>query len=293
MKKIFLILIAAATLLSCGKDRIPIPESIMIEETDLTLVAEGETYRNRIYSTTEPIETEIPAEAKDWLSVTLKDKHLEIVVKRNASISPRTSSFVVKTKERKATVKISQAGLPTRKLLITSGVSSSEQPDGPIAWTFDGNYNTIWHSRYATNSTQNQNHTLTYNLTGAESLDLIMLYPRNESGRRNGRWGWYLVYVKGDGTNTPGDIPGDNNFSWGGALGSVDADGYKLVYKGDETPYAAQVHIASIVLPVPIANPVSVKIVINGEQNLVGPNLGGSTGGFGAMAEIELFGKVN
>ncbi|HMR18761.1 MAG TPA: hypothetical protein PKA53_05640, partial [Sphingobacterium sp.] len=96
MKQIFLILTIVTTLFSCGTDAIPIPASILVEETDLTFVGEGETYLNRVYATEYPIEIEIPEDAQGWLSVNLKDKHLEIIAGRNESIKPRSASFLVK-----------------------------------------------------------------------------------------------------------------------------------------------------------------------------------------------------
>lgn len=290
MKKIFLTLVVITMLFSCGKDTIPIPESFLIEETELTLVAEGETYLNRIYSTVEPIEIEIPEEAKEWLSVNLKDKHLEIVVNRNASISPRSTSFVVKTKERKASVKINQGGLPTRKLKIISAAGSSEETsEGPFARSWDGDYTTYWHSKYSSPTAQYSEHKIRYDLEpGSESIDLLMIYPRNNAGAANGRWGYYSIYVKGDGTDTPSTIPG-NTIDWGGELGSVDSEGYKLVYKGDDTAYFGSFHLTTIQLPVPIANPTNIKILIKGSAD----GLGGSRGGHASLAEIEFYGKVN
>lgn len=294
MKTIFLMLITAVLFCACGKDAIPIPESLLIEETDLTFVAEGETYLDRVYTTAEgPIELIIPENAKEWLAVSLKDKHLEIIADRNASISPRTSSILVKTRERSSTIKITQTGLPTRKLKIMSGSASSAQSDGPVFYSFDGDYNTMWHSMYSPTTTQYQDHWIQYDLEpGSENLDLITLFPRTGTGRGNGRWGWYCIYVKGDGTSTPGEVPG-NVIPWGAALGSVDAEGYKLMYKGDNTPYLVGYNITSIVLPVPVANPTAVKILINGSQAAIEPYTGGSQGGFGSLAEIELYGKVN
>ncbi|MFT3903771.1 MAG: discoidin domain-containing protein [Niabella sp.] len=294
MKTIFLALIASVLFYSCKQEAIPIPESLLIEETDLTLVAEGETYLDRIYSTAGPIEAVIPADAKEWLSASMKDKHLEIVAQRNASISPRSASITVKTKERSTTIKIKQTGLPTRKLKITGGKASSEETsEGPFARSWDGDYTTYWHSRYSSPSTQYEDHTLQYDLEeGSGSIDLILIYPRNNAGAANGRWGYYCVYVKGDGTNTPSTIPG-NTINWGGELGSVDSEGYKLVYKGDDTQYFGSFHVTTIVLPVPIANPNSVKILINGTNAAVAANTGGSRGGFGSLAEIEFYGKVN
>ncbi len=289
MKKIFLILMVMTTLFSCGTDEIPIPASILVEETDLIFVGEGETYLNRVYSTEYPIEVEVLAEDQAWLSVSMKDKHLEIIAKRNESIKPRSTSFVVKNKERSISVKITQIGLPTRKLPIVSASGSSEETgEGPFVRSWDGDYASYWHSRYSSPSAQYSEHKIQYNLEpGSESLDMVIIYPRNNPGAANGRWGYYAIYVKGDGTDTPSEIPG-NAINWKEELGSVDADGYKLVYKGDDTPYQTAFHVTTIELPVPIANPTSVKILIKGEAGE-----GGSRGGHCSLGEIEFYGKVN
>ena len=293
MKKILVLLTVVTTLFSCGSDEIPIPESILLEEGNLTFVGEGETYLNRIYLTASPLTIEVPAEAQEWLSVTLKDKYLEIVAERNGSISPRSAVVNIKTKERSTTMQINQVGLPTRKLNIISGSASSEQSDGLIFYSFDGNLTTLWHSQYSPVTTQYQDHWIQYDLEpGSESLDLITIYPRSGAARGNGRWGWYCIYVKGDGTDVPSEVPG-NDIPWGPELGSVDEEGYKLMYKGDETPNLVGFNIANVVLPVSIANPTAVKIVINGTQAAVEPYTGGSQGGFGSLAEIEFYGKVN
>jgi hypothetical protein len=289
MKQIFFILIIAVLGFShCTKDEIPIPEGLFIEETNLTLVAEGETYLNRFYTTAGSVEIVIPEEATAWLSANVKDKNIEIVAQRNASISPRSSSFVVKTAERRETVKITQTGLPTRKLKIVDGVGCSEETsEGPFKRSWDGDYTTYWHSRYSSPSDQYHDHLLRYDLeAGSESLDLILLYPRNNTGAANGRWGYYCIFVKGDGSGTPSEIPG-NTFDWPSPLGSVDSDGYKLVYKGNDTPYFGSFHLTTIVLPVAVANPTSAKVLIKGSDE------GGSRNGHGSLAEIEFYGKVN
>ncbi len=291
MKKIVFALITITTLFSCGEDVILIPESVLVEEADLTLVAEGETYLNRVYTTAEAIEVEVAVEAKEWLSASLKDKYIEIVAERNASISPRMSSIMVKTKERSTSIRINQTGLPTRKLNIISGSSSSEETsEGPFARSWDGDYVSYWHSRYSTPSAQYSDHEIRYGLeAGSESLDLIMIYPRNNVGAANGRWGYYAIYVKGDGTDTSSEVPGNEDIWEEKVLGSVDGEGYKLMYKGDDTPSMLGFRLTTIALPVAVANPTSVKIIIKGSADTPG----GSRGGHASLAEIEFYGKVN
>jgi hypothetical protein len=127
---------------------------------------------------------------------------------------------------------------------------------------------------------------------GSESLDLIMIYARNHTAAANGRWGYYCIYIKGDGTDTPSEVPGAD-FDWQDgedrSLGSVDSDGYKLMVKGDETEHQAYSgqFITTIVLPVSVANPTSVKVVVKGTE---GP--GKSRNGHGSLGEIEFYGKA-
>lgn len=290
MKKIIYVLFILF-LFSCSEDDILIPESILIEESELTLVAEGETYLNRFYSTVEAITVEVPDAAKDWLTVTVDGKYLKIVAELNASISPRNTTVTIKAKETSKSLAIKQPGLPTRQLVILDGSCSSAQSnEGSFKSTYDGDPNTYWHSEYSPVTHQYEDHWLLYNLEdGSESLDLIMIYSRVSSGQANGRWGYFSIWVKGDGTDVPStieDTSGVDWGGWGGTLGSVDSDGFKLVYKGDDTPVMATTHVTTVVLPEPVANPKNVKFVLKGSA----PN--GSRGGHGSVGEIELFGKV-
>ncbi|MDR1938006.1 MAG: hypothetical protein LBQ73_05865 [Tannerellaceae bacterium] len=298
MKKILIMIMAVAFISSCGKDEILIPESLFIEETALTLVAEGETYMNRFYTTTDlsAVKVEVPNEAKEWLSVTVDGKYLKIEAARNNSIGQRSTTVAIKTNERSEQLSVVQSGLPTRLLKITGGkcTSSAEPGEGSFAGSFDGDYTTYWHSQYPTNQYVNQ--VLEYDLApGSGSLDLIMLYARKHTAAANGRWGYYCIYVKGDGTSVPSEIPGED-IDWQDGvnrpLGSVDADGYKLMYKGDESPYYSYngQHVASVVLPVPVANPTSIRILIK-----CGPAGSVAIGrsGYGSLGEIELYGKAN
>ncbi|MDR3296964.1 MAG: hypothetical protein LBS94_01860 [Prevotellaceae bacterium] len=313
MKKILIIAAAAIGLASCAEEAITFPESLMIEETELTLVAEGETYMNRFYTTADigSVVIEVPEADRQWLSVSIVDKQLKIEAATNASISPRSTSFVVKTAMRSVTISVAQTGLPTRKLTIVGGTFSSAQDasgDGPFTFSYDGNYDTYWHSSYSNavyGQRQYENHWLQYDLEpGTPSLDLIMVYGRKHTAAANGRWGLFRIYVKGDGTDVARTDLTDAGIdtAWREAdgvtvlqIGSVDAEGYMLLCKGDETPYATinGQHIVSLELPISVANPTAVKVIINGEIAQRGVNLGGSRSGHGSLGEIEFYGKVN
>jgi hypothetical protein len=294
MKKILLLFIVTTLAFSCAKDEIPIPTALMVEELDLNLVAEGETYRNRFYTTAATVDIVIPENAAEWLHAIVDNGYLVITVDRNASIGSRSSSLKIVAPEREAIVNIMQQGLPTKLIKITGGVCSStaEPSEGKFAFTWDGDYATYWHSNYSAPSAQYTDHLLQWDLeSGAGSLDLIITYPRNNVGAANGRIGYFCIYVKGDGTDVPGGIEGEEpGWDWGEPLGSVDADGYKLVYKGDDTfKQNAYGGPTIMVLPTPISHPTSVKMLFRG-----GP--AGATGisrsGHGSLAEMELYGKV-
>jgi hypothetical protein len=293
MKKILLSFIVATLAFSCAKDEIPIPMALMVEELDLTLVAEGETYRNRFYTTAAAVGLVIPENDMEWLHAVVDNGYLVITVDRNASIGIRSSSIKVVTPEREATIRVTQQGLPTKLIKITGGVpSSSQSNEGKWEFTWDGDHATYWHSQYSAPPAQYNDHLLQWDLeSGAGSLDLIITYPRNNAGAANGRIGYFCIYVKGDGTDTPGGIEGEEpDWDWGEPLGSVDADGYKLVYKGDDTPKQNAYGGPTImVLPTPISHPTGVKMLLRG-----GP--AGATGisrnGHGSLAEMELYGKV-
>ena len=300
MKRIFFVIFAVTAILcsSCTQDAIPIPDSLFAEETDLNFVGEGETYLNRVYTTSEqPIVIEIPENAREWLSADIEDGHLKIVAQRNANIAPRESSILLKTKERSTSIRIRQTGFPTKKLKIIAGRSSSEElSEGPFARTWDGNYDTYWHSRYSSPSAQYSEHWAEWDVEpGSPSIDMIMVFPRYTLAGANGRWGYYKVYIKGKGTDTPGVVPPgdfvDFIDDWGGELGSVTEDGFKLMFKGDESPRRGSYNPFTIVLPVPVANPVTVRVVLKG-LNDTNPATN-STGGHASLGEIEFYGVVN
>ncbi|MDR1681232.1 MAG: hypothetical protein LBS12_05570 [Prevotellaceae bacterium] len=293
MKKYLLISMTLLLVASCAKEEIPIPTALLVEELDLTLVAEGETYRNRFYTTAASVGIAIPEDAAQWLHASIDGGYLLITADRNASIGIRSAALKVVTPERDATINITQQGLPTKLIKITGGApSSTASGEGKWEYTWDGDRTTYWHSNYNSPSAQYTDHLLQWDLeSGAGSLDLIITYPRNNVGGANGRTGYFCIYVKGDGTDVPGGIDGEEpDWDWGEPLGSVDADGYKLVYKGDDTfKQNAYGGPTIIVLPTPIGHPTGVKMLFRG-----GPAgaPGISRGGHGSLAEMELYGKV-
>ena len=312
MKKALIFCCTILFFASCKEETIPVPTGLYVEETDLTLVAEGETYNNRVYTTSSFLEVSVPESAKEWLSAELKDKYLVIKAGRNASIAIRNASITLNADMRNVTVNIRQVGLPTRELEIKSATTNSQQATSgneSIGASFDKNVTTFWHTSY---NLAHQNsipvYIATYTLEpGAPSIDMADLTLRYNDGKlSNGLFGLFGIWVKGDGTDTESVDPDDEDdsgavayapgpvemFGWGGKIGSVDDDGFKLVFKGDgeQAIDATPVTVNCVILPV--TNPTEVRIRFAGSDFSTDPITRYSRGGFVTMAEIAFYGKV-
>ncbi len=283
-------MLAVVAFFSCKEEEYPVPTALYFETTSATIVADGETVSLPFKTTAPELTTTLLTEAS-WCTVKIEGENLVITAEKNSSIASRETKVKVAASDRDITIPIKQDGQPTRKLVITGGsYSSSQSSEGSFAASYDGDVNTYWHSEYSPQSHQYEDHWLLYDLeAGSESLDLIMISSRVRNGAANGRWGHFAIWVKGDGTNVPStieDTSGVNWDGWGGTLGSVDADGFKLVYKGDDTPYMTTTHVTSVILSESVTNPTKVKFVLKGTA----PN--GSRNGHGSVGDIELFGKI-
>lgn len=283
-------MLAAVAFFSCKEEEYPVPTALYFETTSATIVANGETVSLPFKTTAPELTTTLLTEAS-WCTVKIEGENLVITAEKNNSIASRETMVKVAASDRDITIPIKQDGQPTVKLVITGGsYSSSQSNEGSFAASYDGDVNTYWHSEYSPQSHQYEDHWLLYDLeAGSESLDLLVISSRVRNGAANGRWGHFAIWVKGDGTDVPStieDTSGVNWDGWGGTLGSVDADGFKLVYKGDDTPFMTITHVTSVILSESVTNPTNVKFVLKGTA----PN--GSRNGHGSVGDIELFGKV-
>ena len=148
MKRIYLILFAY--LVACTPSEVPLPESLFVEEINLVFVGEGETYMNRVWTTADqtPVIT-FPAAAQSWLSATMEDKHLKLVVQPNLAILPRSTVVTVTTPERSQAVQVFQHGSPIRELFTTGCRTSSSQNGHPWSEIFDPNPAAHWHTAWS------------------------------------------------------------------------------------------------------------------------------------------------
>jgi hypothetical protein len=318
MKKLVIFCCTILFLASCKEDEIPVPTGLYIEETALELVAEGETYNNRVYTTSSFLDVTVSEDSKEWLSAKIENKYLIITVERNESIGIRNGVITIEADMRSETVSVRQVGLPTRQLEIESVTTNSQQTTSgneSAQATIDNDVNTFWHTSY---SLGHQNsvpvYWVTYTLaTGVPSIDMADLTLRYNGGSgSNGLFGPFGIWVKGDGTDVDTSDPDDTDdsgavayapapasggpaeelFGWAGKIGSVDADGFKLVYKGDGgKKYAADPVVVNCVI-LPVTNPTEVRIRFAGSDFSQSPIYRYSVGGFITMAEVAFFGKV-
>ena len=310
MKKIRIYyLIIFAFLMSCTSNEILVPESLLVEETNLVFVGEGEIYLNRVWTTSEqtPV-VSVPEDAQGWLTVTLEDKHLKMVVQPNVSIRTRSTVVTVTTPERSQTVQVLQNGFPIRRLNISEIRGYSFQPNEGYDRLLDGDTRTYWHSDWGqgSNATSFHPHWLAFDFEPASSLNMITLYPRASSDQGlppptalqqtyNGNWRFFLIYVKGDAPANMEEDAGmiyqpweDMDSPWNDPLGTPCPDDpeYVLVWKGDwrflvpmiDVPTSAthprqpqMIHPITIELSGTVVNTSSVKFKINTQGRVGDP----------------------
>ncbi|QAR29972.1 hypothetical protein EQP59_00640 [Ornithobacterium rhinotracheale] len=139
------------------------------------------------------------------------------------------------------------------KLTVASGTASSAQPGSGIEKSFDGDYNTLYHSNWSNRGANYFPIDLEYNLAQpVEQLDYMIYYPR-QSGS-NGIFKKIEIYVK----------------SQGGQYTKV----ITQELKKSNTPI-------KFIFPTPVKNPESVKVkVLSGY---------GDGNGFASCAEMEFY----
>ncbi|MCC8018261.1 MAG: hypothetical protein LIO85_00585 [Rikenellaceae bacterium] len=268
MKKLLFLIIPVLVLSSCKEDETPVPYSIYIEETSLTLVAEGETYYNRYYSYVPEMELVKPE--ADWIDITVEKEYLVITVERNEGLTSRTASFSLVGKPALTrTVTVTQTGRPTRVLQVSGAEANSEQTGEEIGNALVDNSD-IWHSSWGENL---DDYYAVFELReGSEELNIIEITPRDYG--YNGRWGQVGIWVMGtvDGEIDPS---ASDPMDWGGTIGTTDADGYTLIMKVDFTQEGDP---RSVLLPTGVLNPRKVKFHIDGKS---------SYGGFASLQYIR------
>lgn len=285
MRKIISVLFLAAIFFSCEDDKINIPTSVLIEESDIILVAEGETYYDRYYSTTNAVNVTVPAADRNWLGAKLENGYIVITAQTNSAIEGRNSSVILTAPELTKNIRITQSGLPTKQHKIIDGWADSQQAGEGIENSYNGDkgVSKLYHSDWG-EKRPNGKFTLIYTLEdGASSFDLVKIWPRQSGTTErggNGTWGRFEMWVLGDGTGVDESDPGETPL-WEAKIGETDADGYKMVLARDLKQLKAPVEFAPAIV---VDNPKKVKFLVDGST---------SVGNFASLTEVEFHGKVD
>lgn len=160
---------------------------------------------------------EISVSTKDssWCSTLLSQTsvgdtlyNLEISYQTNNEYSLRTNEIQIRSGSISYTIPVVQQGLSETKygievdvkVSIASGTASSFQGNEGIEKSFDGNYNTIYHSAWNNRGADYFPITLTYNLAEADTINYLIYYPRKSGA--NGRFKKFQIITIANGTET-------------------------------------------------------------------------------------------
>ena len=200
----------------------------------------------------------------DWITPTLENKRLKLVVKANPNSVDRNANVTVASANGKMTrtLPVSQVReslaefVPTddkvsaASATATAGSGAANQGGEGIERTLDGNKNTLWHSPYNKGGFP---FTLVYKFNGVDKIDYLRYVPR-PAGETNGNFEEVDVYVKCEG----------------------DAD-FKKVYtgnwKGSSTP-------KDVIFTNGLNKPKEIKLVVKSGKN-----------NFASCAEMEFYKK--
>lgn len=195
----------------------------------------------------------------DWLKVVqFKDNFLYLKTTQNEADVERVGSIEVAEVggTTKKTVQITQSKNNAAsfikgdiKIKVSSGSASQEQPGEGIEKSFDGDYNTIYHSPWGDGTKMPV--TLTYNFTNVPKIDYLVYNPRRSGG--NGNFNDIEVYTKKE---------GDADFTLFGT--------YKL--NGSSTPFRIEFPDGGLI------NPTSVRFVVKS-----------GSAGYASCAEMDFF----
>lgn len=127
----------------------------------------------------------------DWYSIEYSDKKLLITVKDNTDSDNRMASVLIQGDNAKKTLTIIQEYRNTNpedvkgdiKISVKNAVASSSQSGEGIEYSFDGKYDTFYHSSWNNSAADYFPITLSYHLEATESMDFLVYHPRRDGGR--------------------------------------------------------------------------------------------------------------
>lgn len=201
MKNIFLICLSFLVVFvsSCSDDDKSGPTSLEIggEKTNLEFSHKKGSESVDIITNAWDVSIVMDASGDGWCTMERKGRYLQVNVAYNSIETPRSTSITIVADNNTSVLNVTQAGLETSagyetKLKVAKATASSQEiknDDTGIENSFDGDYQTFWHTGWSDTAP----YTVTYTLQDAERLDYIMYYPRVGGG--NGNFGEFEIYV--------------------------------------------------------------------------------------------------
>lgn len=195
MSRLLYFLLLILLCISC-KDDDPIKTDITleVEENTCELSANGESKALKVTTNAETFEVDVPDDAKEWCTAKKQGFQVIISVTKNDLLDFRRTTVTIIAGDKHDIISITQLySVPTpeeeTKIKVTGGEASSQETtsdDNKFANSFDGDYNSIWHTNW--NEGDKYPYTITYYLEETDQLNYIIYYPRFDGGS-NGRFG--------------------------------------------------------------------------------------------------------
>lgn len=257
-------------------EQMGIAPAILLTSEIFTLPANGGEINLEVTSNI-AYEIIIPAEAT-WLTekepsdsrAAMVKKNFTYLVAWNKEESQRRSEIIVRqingTLEKKALViQKPQEGYQGTsngdikddvKVPVSSGTASSFQPGAGLEKSFDGNYESMYHSAWANSDVHYFPITLDYHFTEQESIDYLVYHPRNQGS--NGLFKQVEIWVASEASPT--------------LTKRMDFD-----FKGSNAA-------TKVIFDKPLVNPKTVRFVVKSGS--------GDGQGFASCAEMEFY-RIN
>lgn len=240
MNRIVNILMVMILLSGCKDDKVTSETQLSVEKDQLEFSNAGGTQTLQVTTNQGNFDISVDNISKEWCNVEKDGDSLLITTAKNETQDIRKATITIATAGKKELIFVTQlqkalVSPDNIKLTISGGEASSQETAGEnnrFANSYDGNLNTIWHSKWS--ETNKFPFTLTYHLENADELNYIVYYPRNYG--YNGNFGKIEIQALTE-----------------GATDFVSVMEYDCGKKRTES---------KIMLPRPVIKPKSIRIII-------------------------------
>lgn len=141
----------------------------------------------------------VAGNGEDWCTVELQGEVLKVVADPTYYEFPRTTIVSVSYGDLRRDIPVSQAassGSDDIRIAVASATATTEETeseDRGIKYTFDGDHETYFNSKFGAFS--DWPFIIDYTFKSASKLDYIVYYPRTDNGTRYGAFNEFNVYV--------------------------------------------------------------------------------------------------